>query len=73
MMLPDHYPQFFTATILEWKHLLKPGKYKELIASSLHFLILDKRIVVYGFVFMSNPAFAGRQAHSPCLANTART
>ena len=53
-MLPDHYPQFFTATILEWKHLLKPGKYKELIASSLHFLVLDKRIVVYGFVFMSN-------------------
>ena len=54
MMLPDHYPQFFTATILEWKHLLKPGKYKELIASSLHFLIQDKRVVVYGFVFMSN-------------------
>ena len=54
MMLPDHYPQFFTATILDWKHLLKPGKYKELIASSLHFLVLDKRMVVYGFVFMSN-------------------
>ena len=54
MMLSDHYPQFFTATILEWKHLLKPGKYKELIASSLYFLVLDKRIVVYGFVFMSN-------------------
>ena len=54
MMLPDHYPQFFTATILEWKHLLKPKKYKELIASSLHFLIQDKRVVVYGFVFMSN-------------------
>lgn len=23
---PTRYPQFFTATILEWKHLLKPDK-----------------------------------------------
>lgn len=50
----DHYPQFFTATILEWKQLLKPVKYKELIASSLQFLVQDKRVIVYGFVFMSN-------------------
>ncbi len=48
-MQQDHYPQFFTATILEWKHLLKPVKYIELIASNLQFLIQDKRVVVYGF------------------------
>lgn len=45
---------FFTATILEWKHLLKPGKYKDLICSSLLFLTDNKRIQVHGFVIMSN-------------------
>ncbi len=29
--------QFFTATILEWKHLLKPDKYKDTIVESLSF------------------------------------
>jgi hypothetical protein len=27
---PEHYVQFFTATILEWKPLLKQNKYKQL-------------------------------------------
>lgn len=49
-----HYPSFFTATILEWKPLLKQDKYKEIIANSLAFLVREKRIVVYGFVMMSN-------------------
>ncbi len=48
------FPYFFTATILEWKHLLKPDKFKDIIISSLQFLITDKRIIVYGFVIMSN-------------------
>jgi hypothetical protein len=26
---PEYWPQFFTATILEWKPLLKPDKYKD--------------------------------------------
>jgi hypothetical protein len=25
-------PQFFTATILEWKRLLKPDKYKDILS-----------------------------------------
>jgi len=33
------YPQFFTATNLEWKKLLKPDKYKDMIISSLRFLV----------------------------------
>jgi REP element-mobilizing transposase RayT len=53
-MLPDHYLQFFTATILEWKHLLTPKKYKDILASSLSFLVQDNRIIVYGFVIISN-------------------
>ena len=54
MELPVNYPSFFTATILEWKHLLKPEQYKELIANSLDFLVKEKRVEVFGFVLMSN-------------------
>ena len=49
-----YYPHFFTATILEWKHLLKPDKYKHIITSSLDFLTSQKRVAVYGFVIMAN-------------------
>jgi putative transposase len=49
-----YHPQFFTATILDWKHLLKPDKYKELIIESLKFLTGEKRVEVFAFVIMSN-------------------
>ena len=39
-------PQFFTATILEWKKSLKPGKYKDIIISSLQFLVENNRVKV---------------------------
>ncbi|HWI92719.1 MAG TPA: hypothetical protein VNT20_15690, partial [Flavisolibacter sp.] len=48
------YVQFFTATILEWKHLLKPDKYKQIILDSFKFLVEQKRVKVYGFVIMIN-------------------
>ena len=48
------HPQFFTATILEWKRLLKPDKYKEIIVSSLQFLVENNRIKVNAFVIMDN-------------------
>ncbi len=54
MEVIEYYPDFFTATILEWKQLLKQEKYKEIIISSLEFLVKQKRIVVYGFVLMNN-------------------
>ena len=50
----DYHPQFFTATILEWKHLLKDDVYKDIIINSLLFLKTEKSIVVYGFVIMPN-------------------
>jgi len=50
----QEYVQFFTATILEWRHLLKPDKYKQIILDSLRFLVEQKRIKVYGFVIMIN-------------------
>ena len=52
-MLTEH-PQFFTATILEWKHLLKPDKYKDILVDSLSFLVTNNRVIVYGFVIMPN-------------------
>ena len=50
-----NYPSFFTATILEWKHLLKPNKFKNIIINSLEFLVKVKRVEIFGFVIMSNP------------------
>ncbi len=48
------YPLFFTATNLEWKKLLKPEKYKDIVIESLRFLVNSKRIILYGFVIMDN-------------------
>ncbi len=28
MLFNEFYPDYYTSTILEWKHLLKPDKYK---------------------------------------------
>lgn len=49
-----HFPQFFTATILWWKKLLKPDKYKQIIVDSMVFLVKDGRVKIYGFVIMPN-------------------
>lgn len=48
------HPNFFTATILEWKPLLKPDKFTDIITSSVAYLVNDKRVIVYAFVVMSN-------------------
>ena len=43
-MYPEAWPQFFTATINDWKPLLEQDKYKDIIVNSLKFLVNDKRI-----------------------------
>ncbi|AFM05805.1 transposase [Bernardetia litoralis DSM 6794] len=48
------YIAFFTATTLNWKYLLRPDKYKDLILKSLEFLVTKQRIELYGFVIMPN-------------------
>jgi len=48
------YPQFFTATCLEWQKLLKPDKYKNIIVDSMKFLVEESRVIIYGFVIMIN-------------------
>ena len=54
MEITQSYPEFYTATILEWKHLLKPDKYKNILIESLSYLVKAGRIKVYGFVIMPN-------------------
>ena len=51
---PIHWPSFFTATIQHWKPLLSDNRYKDIIVSSLQFLVKEKRIGLNAFVIMSN-------------------
>jgi len=48
------YPQFYTATNLLWKGLLKPDKYKDIVIESLKFMVQNKRIKLFAFVIMDN-------------------
>jgi len=53
----DNHPQFFTATILEWKPLLATNDYKGIIINSLLYLRKEQAIQaikVYAFVIMPN-------------------
>ena len=45
---------FFTATVLNWKHILKPDKYKDIIIESFKFLVNKNRVRIFAFVIMSN-------------------
>jgi putative transposase len=53
-MFEQQHIAFFTVTILEWKQLLRPDKYKDVIIDSLRFLVEKKRAIIYGFVIMPN-------------------
>ena len=48
------YPAYFTATNLEWKKLLQADKYKDIVISSMKFLVKDKRVKIFSFVIMDN-------------------
>ena len=52
--LVTEYPHFFTATNLNWKKLLAPDKYKDVIIESMRFQVKDGRVIIYGFVIMPN-------------------
>ena len=54
MQFTDFHPQFFTATNLEWKHLLREDKYKAIIINSFRFLVKNNRVKIYSFVIMPN-------------------
>ncbi len=48
------WPQFYTATILNWQHLLKEDKFKDISLESLQFCANENRAKLYAFVIMSN-------------------
>lgn len=54
MKYPIYWPQFYTATILEWKPLLMQNKFKDIVVESLRFLVSEKRINLHAFVIMHN-------------------
>jgi putative transposase len=54
MIYPTEWPQFYTATILNWHHLLQEDKYKDIIVESLQFCVKECKIKLYAFVIMSN-------------------
>ncbi|HVD97654.1 MAG TPA: hypothetical protein VNB90_05565 [Cytophagaceae bacterium] len=45
---------YYTATITNWRCLLKPDKYKDVIIESLSDLVSRDKIAVYAFVIMPN-------------------
>jgi len=45
---------FFTSTILNWNNLLADDNCKQIIISSLNFLVAQKRVYVLAFVIMPN-------------------
>ena len=51
-MIKNFY--FFTATVLEWKPILKFDKYKDIIIESFKFLVKSERVRIFAFVIMPN-------------------
>ena len=45
---------FWTATINNWNKLLEEDELKEVIISSLKYLVTNKKIEIYAFVIMPN-------------------
>jgi len=45
---------FYTATILNWHHLLQKDSFKNIVIQSLQFLTTKGKVKVYGFVIMPN-------------------
>jgi putative transposase len=53
-MLQTYHPEFLTATILNWNHLLARDQMKTIVVDSLHWLVQNKRCTVHAFVIMPN-------------------
>ena len=51
---PTYWPEFYTATIVHWKHILADEQIKFLIIESLQFLVNAGKIELNAFVIMSN-------------------
>ena len=52
MMINNFY--FFTATVLNWKHILKPDEFKEILIESFKYNVEKKLVRIFAFVIMPN-------------------
>ena len=52
MIIARQHAEFLTVTCLEWTHVLKDDRFKNIVIDSLRFLTIEDRIRVYGFVIM---------------------
>lgn len=60
----------FTATDLDpiaigWKNLLAKDKYKNIVIESMPHLVINKKVIIYGFVLINN-------SYPPALANESK-
>ena len=78
---PTIWPQFFTASIFQRKHLLMEDSFKDIIINSLQFLSKENRINLYAFCIMSNhihliwqpnPPYSLVQIKSSLMRHTAK-
>jgi putative transposase len=53
-MTRTYHPEFLTATILNWQHLLADDKLKQQVVDSFEWLVMEKRCSIYAFVIMPN-------------------
>ena len=51
--MKSYHPEFLTATILNWQHLLNDD-FKQVIIKAMKWLEQEKRCKIYGFVIMPN-------------------
>ena len=51
--MKTYHPEFLTATILNWQHLLVE-EFKQIIIDAMRWLVQEKRCKIYGFVIMPN-------------------
>ena len=61
-----HHPVFFTATIRDWKKLLKPEKYKIIVLSQLKKLVAQNSIILYAYCIMDNHIHLIWQVKNEC-------
>jgi putative transposase len=54
MLQTQNQPEYITATIKDWNHLLAEDDYKMLIINVLKNLVLDEKIELYAFCIMIN-------------------
>jgi REP element-mobilizing transposase RayT len=53
LMIKSYHPEFLTATILNWQHLLD-DEFKQIVINAMRWLVNQKRCRIYGFVIMPN-------------------